>query len=211
MNGADASQDQTRRQTTGGANPSVSASPHLFPLDEFYARMGLAMPLIEVIAGELIPEPQRALLVHNLDMTPTLEDFYQSDIHLEILSREQRGDYYFREVVLRLNRDNQPVEFGANKITLNRFAPEVQRLILEEQIPLGHILKVHGVPHTSRPQAYLKVQPDPFMARSLESTPGACLYGRRNTLRDPAGQPISEIVEILPARGGLRPHSASPA
>jgi len=185
----------------GKVSPAVLAE-HLYPLNEFYAQAGFALPQIELIAGADVPEPYRQLLVHNDDMTPTLEQYYGCDIHLEILRRRQEGVFYFREVVLRLDGSEQPVEFGANKISLALFSPAVRRLILAERLPLGHILKVHQVPHTSRPQAYLRVQVDEFMGRSLGLARGQVIYGRRNTLRDPQDRPLSEIVEILPPPAG---------
>ena len=47
-----------------------------------------------------MPEPYRSLLAHNNDMTPTLSAFHARVIHLRVLSRQQRDDFYFREVVL---------------------------------------------------------------------------------------------------------------
>ncbi len=145
-----------------------------------------------------MPEPHRTLLVHDRDMTPTLEAFHRSDIHIEVWGRERRGDLYFREVVLRLDRDQRPVEFGANKINLALFDPAVRRLILDEYLPLGHILKLREVPHAGRPLAYLRVETDPLMRRAFRLSGPAVLYGRRNVLRDPQGRALSEIVEILP-------------
>src|SRR6185503_4212818 len=105
-------------------------------LSEFYAHAKLPLPRIEMIPAEEVPEPYRALLAHNNDMTPTLEAFHKSDIHLEILSRDERGSFYFREVVLRLNHDERAVEFGANKVYLGRLPEEAQEFILAEQVPL---------------------------------------------------------------------------
>ena len=109
---------------------SVAGDAHIFPLKEFYTRAKLPLPRIEAIPGEAVPEPYKSLLVHSNDMTPTLEGFHKSEIHLEILSRERRGDFYFREVVLRLNDSEQAVEFGAIKIYVARFPEEAQDLIL---------------------------------------------------------------------------------
>ena len=97
--------------------------PFAYPLDEFYARAGLTRcRLIERLPGEQVPEPYRTLLVHETDMTPTLEKFHGGDIHLRILNREQRDDFYFREVVAaNAMAANKPVEFGANKISLYLF------------------------------------------------------------------------------------------
>jgi chorismate-pyruvate lyase len=169
-----------------------------YPLNEFYAREGVPLPAIEAVPGDAIPEPFRSLLVHDRDMTPTLEAFHRSDIHIEVWGRERRGDFYFREVVLRLDRDQRPVEFGANKIHLALFAPAVRRLILDEYLPLGHILQMCRVPHAGHPLGYFRIQSDPLMHRAFGLAGSRTLYGRRNTIRDPNGQPLSEVVEILP-------------
>lgn len=178
--------------------PSAVGAETIFPLGEFYARAGLALPRVEVIPGEAVPEPWRSLLVHDRDMTPTLESHYGDDIHIEVLGRARVGEAYFREVILRLDRDDRPVEFGANRIALDRLSPVVRRLVLQEQLPLGHILKAHEVPHHGRPIAFLRVESDPLMSRALGLTGRQILYGRRNILRDPAGFALSEVVEILP-------------
>lgn len=177
---------------------SVAVSPLVYPLDEFYARAGRPLPAIAAIPGSRVPQPYRSLLVHDRDMTPTLEDFHQRAIHLELLSRVHRDDFYFREVVLLLDGTDQPVEFGAIKIHLSVFPNAARREILEERLPLGHILAEHRIVHTSRPKAFLRVKSDDFMNGALRLQ-GACdLFGRRNTLLDPARHPIAEIVEILP-------------
>jgi chorismate-pyruvate lyase len=178
--------------------------PWAYPLDEFYAQAGLPLPAIEQVRGEDVPEPFRRLLVHLDDMTPTLETFHQDKIHIHALRRDQRNGYYFREVVLELDRDDTPVEFGAIKINLNLFEPKARQLILGEREPLGHILSLCGVVHSSRPKAYLKLEADDLIGQALRVSRRTVLYGRRNTLFDPQQQPLAEIVEILPpAAAGL--------
>ncbi len=169
-----------------------------YPLSEFYFRAKLSLPRIEIIPGDAVPEPFRKLLVHQKDMTPTLEEFHKSRIHLEILSSDPRGGYYFREVVLRLDHDEAPVEFGANKIHLGAFPEEAQELILLEQVPLGRILKDCAVRHQTVAKHFLRVEPDEFMARALELEQAIPLYGRKAVISDLQGRPLSEIVEILP-------------
>ena len=185
----------------------LSASPHrtaplvlpyAYPLDEFYVQAGMRLPVIDQIEGDYVPEPYKSLLVHKDDMTPTLERFHACSIHLQVLRREQREDFYFREVVLILDGSEMPVEFGAIKINLAFFAPSVRRLVLEERFPLGHILKECDVAHTSRPKAFLRVESDEFINQVLRLSGREILYGRRNTLADPQQRPLAEIVEILP-------------
>ena len=169
-----------------------------YPLSDFYAHAKQPMPQIEMIPGDAVPEPFKTLLVHNNDMTPTLEDFHASRIHLEILHSEHRGGFYFRKVVLRLNHDEKPVEFGANKVFLAMFPEEAQELIRMEQIPLGRILKDCGIRHQTAAKHFLRVQPDESIGNALELETSVSLYGRKALISDLKGRPLSEIVEILP-------------
>lgn len=179
-----------------GANP-------LFPLDEFYRRERRPLPKIDVIPGDAMPEPYRSLLVHDRDMTPTLEQYHGCDIHIEVWGRERVGNDYWREVVLRLDRNQQAVEFGANRIDLSLFALHERQLILDEYLPLGRILNQRGVPHSGGPTAFLRIAADDLMNRAFGLRGQAVLYGRRNTIVDPEGRPLSEIVEILPPAEAL--------
>jgi hypothetical protein len=175
-----------------------TALPFVYPLDDFYARAGLPLPGIEQIQGEEMPEPYRSLLVHERDMTPTLEKFHGSDIHLKILKREQRGDFYFREVALLLDGSDMPVEFGANKVSLALFPPKARQLILGERLPLGRILKDCEISHTTFAKAFFRVAPDELISSVLHLKAPGWLYGRKATILDGRKRPLSEIVEILP-------------
>ena len=194
---------RTREQTPVGELKS-GTFVLVHPLDEFYREMRLALPPLQQVDGEAVPRPYKRLLVHQEDMTPTLEKYYGRDIHLRLLSRRRKGSGYFREVVLLLDGTDQPVEFGAIKIYLDRFGTEAHRQILEEQRPLGRILQECAVKHSSRPKAFLRLASDHFINDALRLTGAHVLYGRRNTLFDPQERPMAEIVEILPplAEGG---------
>ncbi len=179
--------------------PASAALPFAYPLDEFYALANRALPPIEQVPGDAVPEPYRQLLVHQNDMTPTLEKFHADRVHLKVISRQTRGDFYFREVVLFTERSKAPVEFGAIKINLDLFPAAARRHILEEKEPLGTILGQDHIGHSSRPKAYLRLEPDAFMREALGLGAGQMiLFGRRNTLFDPQQRPLAEIVEILP-------------
>ena len=178
--------------------PTPAVLPIAHPLDEFYAQMGMTLPPIEQVGGNDVPEPYKTLLVHNHDMTPTLEQFYNENLHLRIFRREYRNDLYFREVALVLDSKDQPVEFGAIKINLTLYSPTARRQILEEHEPLGHILETCAVLHTSRPKAFLRIQSDDFINQALKLSGPHLLYGRRNTLFDSQQRPLADILEILP-------------
>lgn len=175
-----------------------TALPIAYPLDDFYAQQGLVLPPIDAVEGKDVPQHYKTLLVHADDMTPTLEKFHGAQVHLTVMRRQQRGDFYFREVVLSLDGSNRPVEFGAIKMNLTLFSAAARKLILEEREPLGHILRDCAVAHASRPKAYLRVESDEFINRALQITGRHTLYGRRNTHFDTQNRPLAEIVEILP-------------
>ena len=168
------------------------------PLDELYAHAGLTLPPLEVVDAVDVPEPYRTLLVHQSDMTSTLENFYGSPVRVEVLRREERGTHYYREVALRLEHGGKAVEFGAIKINLALFPSAARKLILAERWPLGRILKECDVEYASRPRAFLRVASDPLINRVLGLEGAQRLYGRRNTLYDKQDRSLADIVEILP-------------
>src|SRR6266404_2816907 len=49
----------------------------LYPLNEFYEQAGLPLPPAVQVAAREVPEPYRSLLVHEREMTPTLEVAYR--------------------------------------------------------------------------------------------------------------------------------------
>ncbi len=170
----------------------------LFPLDEFYAREGRPLPAVARVDSEEVPEPYRSLLVHDRDMTRTLEAYHCGRIHLRILGRRLEEEALWREVVLTLNGSGRPVEFGAIVIYCDRFPPAARDAILECRRPLGTILADHCVAHTSCPEAYVRIEPDALIREALGMTEIRPLYGRRNVLLGSNGAPLAEILEILP-------------
>lgn len=194
----------TPEPVTAPAGAPTADNALIYPLDELYTRAGLPLPRIEFSPGWLVPEPYKSLLVHNHDMTPTLEAFYRADIHLEIISRHHRADAYLREVILRLERNEMAVEFGANKIHLARFPQQAQALILGEQLPLGRILKDCDVRHRTEARAFLRVASDALMATAFGLREPTLLYGRKAVISNLQGQPLSEIVEVLPPAARIK-------
>jgi chorismate-pyruvate lyase len=182
----------------GLRRPTEAGFSIAHPLDEFYGQLGLTLPPLEQVDGEEVPQPYKELLVHHDDMTPTLEKFHGRNIHLRLLGRRQKGDEYYREVVLLLDGTEEPVEFGAIKMHLNLFPAEARHHILDELRPLGHVMQECAVQHCSRPKAFLRLASDQFINRALKLTGVHVLHGRRNTLFDLRNRPLAEIVEILP-------------
>jgi chorismate-pyruvate lyase len=179
-------------------NPRPTERPPIEPLDTFYRDAGRPLPSVRVVSESELPEPQRRLLAHHADMTRTLEAFHGDSIHLEVKSCEIRGDELWREVVLTLDASGRPVEFGAIRIWVDRFPATSRDEIRACRRPLGAILNASGMAYTSRPTAFLALEPDAFISKALALATTTTLYGRRNALRDGQGAVLAEIVEILP-------------
>ncbi len=145
-----------------------------------------------------MPEPQRSLLAHKVDMTSTLETFYKQSMRVELLARHKIENEYGREVALILNGDGRRVEFGAIRIFLGHFPDAAREEILRENKPLGRILIDSGMEFSSRPLLYFRINSDNFINTALGLTGAHMLFGRRNTLADRWDRPLAEIVEILP-------------
>src|SRR6185295_3635482 len=105
--------------STGSKKATGAGFVLAHPLDDFYSSAGLTLPPLQQVHGEEVPEPYKTLLVHQNDMTPTLEKFHGRDIHLRVIGRRRKGNKYYREVVLLTDGENKPVEFGAIKINLD--------------------------------------------------------------------------------------------
>jgi len=151
------------------------------------------------ITGEAMPEPHRGLLVHQQDMTSTLQRFHGETLHLKILKRVVQEPILERRVVLVGSESGKHVEFGAIRIRLDRFPVEARQEVLEGKRPLGAILSSHAIPYLSRPEAFLQLQSDAEMERVLQlPTGGRLLYGRSNLLQTPQGEVLARVLEILP-------------
>ncbi|MDX1951345.1 MAG: hypothetical protein SFY81_04130 [Verrucomicrobiota bacterium] len=180
---------------------TAQVNPMLHPLDDFYSQASRPLPDVKLLSESGVPQPYRALLVHERDMTPTLEEHYQSQVRLKVLSRQKRGGFYYREVLLFSSanpNEAQPIEFGAIKINLNSLPLPAQKEVVSELMPFGNVLAKYKVIHSSKPKGYFSVRADEFISALLGCPIAAELYGRRNTLFSEEMRPIAEIVEILP-------------
>jgi hypothetical protein len=177
----------------------------MMPLHFFYAKHETKLPPVTFLDGETMPEPERELLVHDADMTPTLSAFHSGVLGLSVLEHDRSDDYLLRLVVLETLEGRRPVEFGAIGIRLESFEPEVSRLIVEGEEPLGGILGDYAVPHLSQPRGFFAIPCDDLVSEALDEMPGTELFGRCNQLADAEGIVFADIVEILPQHGGTKP------
>jgi len=172
-------------------------------LNEFYEQLGLPLPAVTRVDGLDMPEPYRSLLVHDQDMTPTLERAHDSNILLRVLRRTLEGNVLSRQVVLIPEGRSAPAAFGAIKIYLQHFPDAAKPTVLEGKQPLGAILRDHGIQHAGHPEAYLHVTADALIHNALGLVEPARLYGRRNSLVDATGRTLARVIDILPPQNGV--------
>ncbi len=174
-----------------------SSKRTLYPLDTVYIRAGVELPQVTVLAPERIPQPYRSLLVHEIDMTLTLERHCGGRVTLRPLSTFRRGPSYFRRVLLVHEESGRPVEMGAIRMRLDAFGDDLRNQILRNEIPLGRLLRDTQFDYKSRVLSFLAVTPNPEMMGVFWMPRSDVLYGRRTeVLRH--GSKIGDIVEVLP-------------
>ena len=176
---------------------NVGARGLLYPLDVVLKRAGVELPKVKVIEPDQIPFPYRSLLVHDDDMTLTLERHFGDRVVLRPLSTFRSGRSYFRRVLLVQEYSGHPVEMGAIRMRLDAFGPRLRAKILKNQIPLGRILRDGRFKYTNRVRAFLAVTPSPEMMGVFWMRQARVLYGRRNEIHRDRVK-IADIVEILP-------------
>ncbi|HEV1284696.1 MAG TPA: hypothetical protein VNU44_05275 [Bryobacteraceae bacterium] len=180
---------------------TLSAVDLLYPLNEFYAEAGLALPSATRINGREMPEPYRRLLVHDRDMTPTMEAHYDRKMTLRVLKYALDHEVFSRQILLLPEGSETPVVFGAIKIFLDEFPTAARDLVLERKLPLGTILESQSIRHFSKPDAFFEVEADAAICQALGITGPVRLYGRRNVLGNGTGRKLAQVLEILPPEG----------
>jgi chorismate-pyruvate lyase len=166
-------------------------------LEVAYAPVGVAPPVAVPIAADGIPHPYRSLLVHEGEMTRTLEQHVGGLIALRVLSVRAHAGTYMRRVLLVDEATGHPVLMGAVRLRLDALPRAVRAEIVRGQVPLGRVLRGANVDFLSRPTGYLVVTPNPELMGLFWMKAPDTLYGRETDvlLRS---RKIGEIVEILP-------------
>lgn len=197
--------------TTTTALLADSSPPDpLDPLSRFFEHDDPAALEWQEVEGSRVPEPYRGLLVHDGDMTSTLETFHRETLELRLLEKRRVDQTLLRSVVLIGSRTGRPLELGAIRIDLAAFAPDARWAILEGRMPLGAILARYDVAYVSRPRLFFQITSDARFEEELEIARQAgddpfILFGRQNVLSDPAGRTLAEVVEILPPAPAASP------
>lgn len=155
------------------------------------------MPTVTVVPPDQLPHPYQSLLVHEIDMTLTLERHFGGRVILRPLSTFTLGPSYFRRVLLVHEDSGRPVEMGAIRLQLGAFPDRLRQLVLRNEIPLGGLLRDKRFEYQSRVLAFLAIKPNPEMMGVFWMSKPDVLYGRRTEVIR-RGSKIGDIVEVLP-------------
>jgi len=155
------------------------------------------MPRVKIVTPKQIPQPYRSLLVHDTDMTLTLERHFGDRVTLRPLSTFTSGRSYFRRVLLVQKYSGRPVEMGAIRIRLDVFNQQLRSKILRNKIPLGRLLRDGKFDYESRVKSYLCITPNSEMMGVFWMREVRILYGRRTEVIHNQTK-IGDIVEVLP-------------
>ncbi len=170
----------------------------LWPLNLFCARYDRDVPEITPLFKQHMPQPYRDLLVHERNMTPTLEGYHGGSIYIQPINVIANDKETTREVILRRDTDDKPLEYGASRIFRHQLSYEALFLVDDGRLPLGTILRVCDCEHTVHPSGFFKIQSTPFFTEAFGAGDEPYFYGRRNTLVALDGHAIAEVCEVLP-------------
>jgi hypothetical protein len=174
-----------------------SAQDILFPLGCAYRQTGVTPPTVREVRADDIPDPYHDLLVHERDMTSTLERYHGGPIVVRPRSTCGGGPRDSRRVGLAHEETGRPVEMGAICIDLDQLTKPARDLVLENRVPLGRILSDAGAIEYVKPLAFLKAEPNPEMQGVFWMQAMQPLFGRRTQIFS-AGRVVADVVEILP-------------
>ena len=186
-----------KQTTRTSAKSRPNQNGLLYPLDLVYTRAGVDMPRVKIVTPKQIPQPYRSLLVHDTDMTLTLERHFGDRVTLRPLSTFTSGRSYFRRVLLVQKYSGRPVEMGAIRIRLDVFNQQLRSKILRNKIPLGRLLRDGKFDYESRVKSYLCITPNSEMMGVFWMREVRILYGRRTEVIHNQTK-IGDIVEVLP-------------
>lgn len=187
------------KKTRATSRRGRSASSHgiLYPLDVVCEWAGISQPTAKEISAYRMPLPYRSLLVHESDMSITLERHFGGRVALRVLSTFFKERWYFRRVLLVQEYSGKPVEMGAISMDLSAFSRRIRAKILKNEVPLGRILRDAKVDFKSQARVFLEVKPNAEMMGVFWMRESRSLYGRQTEMLY-RGKKIGDIVEVLP-------------
>jgi len=152
----------------------------------------------EPVESSDLPAAYQSLLAHHDHMTVTLEAWHNSLVDVRVLAEQREDDSYARKILLVLQRDAIPVQWGLMRIKLTGLPEIVRSEIKSQALPLGRIMIRHHLMREVELCQLWRVTPGPELRLPLQLEDDAPLFGRTaRILVD--GQPAVELLEIVRA------------
>ena len=167
-------------------------------IGEFYPGGREDSPLGHFEAVDELNEPYDSLLHHEHHMTVTVEKFYGAPVDVDVHRYKRRGDWYIREITLRLTNTDRVVQYGIVRFDTTSVAPAVWERIESRSVPLGRVLvenDVHRRVHLCR---LWRIRAGGPMANLLDIDSNRTVYGR-TALIYCNDKPAIELVEVVTA------------
>ena len=143
-----------------------------------------------------LPEEYQSLLAHHDHMTVTVEAWHNSLVDVRVLKEYRDGKFYARKILLTLQRDGSPVQYGIMRINLSDL-PEIVRMEIESQaLPLGRIMIRHHLLREVELCQLWRVTPGEELRVQLQLGDEPCVYGRTARILV-EGEPVVELLEIV--------------
>jgi chorismate-pyruvate lyase len=150
----------------------------------------------ELIEADKLPEEFQSLLAHHDHMTVTVEAWHNSMVDVRVLKEHRDGESYARKILLTLQRDGTPVQYGIMRIDLTSL-PEIVRMEIESQaLPLGRIMIRHHLMREVELCKLWRVTPGDELRVQLQLDDEPCIYGRTARILV-EGEPVVELLEIV--------------
>ncbi len=147
-------------------------------------------------SSDQCPAEYRSMLAHESHMTVTVEDRHGGPVDVEILDSYHTETHYVRQIILRRQRDQRPVQYGIVRLALAALQPAVRDEIMAQQTPLGRVLIEHNVLRKVQLNAVWHVACGPRLAGHFDVASQHVTYGR-TALIYCDGEPAVELLEIL--------------
>ncbi|NOY40330.1 MAG: hypothetical protein GXP26_00650 [Planctomycetes bacterium] len=149
-----------------------------------------------LIEASDLPTEYQSLLAHDDHMTVTVEAWHNSMVDVRVLEEHRDGDFYARKILLTLQRDGAPVQYGIMRINLANL-PEIVRMEIESQaLPLGRIMIRHHLLREVELCQLWRITPGDELRTKLQLGEEPCVYGRTARILV-NGHPVVELLEIV--------------
>jgi chorismate-pyruvate lyase len=170
--------------------------PDLQSLVDLFFPDPATLGVFSEVPPEQLPPPWLHLLAHTHHMTVTVETFYDSPVHVEVLEKQVTKTHYARKILLRRVSDSRVVQFGIVRLGRASLPDDVMEQIESERVPLGRILIDHKVLRNVKLMSLWQIDAGPALREAFQNPELHQCFGR-TALIYANGLPAVELLEIV--------------